>query len=1126
MLRSFCFAVAILVSVPAVAWAGATTCLTGTDPEVTGDDAEIRDARATIDAACPCATYDGTDGFGRGDYLGCVKTAMAGITTLRKPCGGTVKKIYKGSSCGRATILGARPCIYEPIGTGKLGCKIRYTNKKDGTPNDKCVSNTKYTATACDDHDFCLDAADTNDDLLIAAPGDDGQCVVATAPEGETICQELASAACSAGGPGTSGTVLVGDVLTPGMIYRGGQVVIDDTGVIVHVGCASTCTGPCATLSSTATTVTCPDGAISPGLINSHDHITFSHNDPFNDTGERYEHRHDWRLGLNGHNEIDAPGGATADQVRYAELRGLIAGTTSTVGSGGQAGLQRNLDSILQEGLSEEPVEADNFPLGDSGGTQLASGCAYGGSMVETSDIDGFDAYHAHVGEGIDAFGRNEMTCLSLAPNDIVAPQTAITGGLALTVAQMMENSSRGTALIWSPRSNIALYGNTAEPQVMRTFGMTIALGTDWMPTGSMNMLRELRCAASFDDDYLGDSFTDQELWLMATRNAADVASFAGIGTLEAGAAADIAIFDQSAGDGYAAVVHADPQDVLLVMRGGNTLYGQAPLAADLNGGSCDTTTVCDEMRNVCLQEIAHTLGSLQGSVGGVYPLFACGDPVDEPSCIPSRSVSVSGSSVYDGIPTGLDADADGVADAGDNCPGVFNPIRPVDGGAQADDDGDDVGNACDPCPADADTTDCTFDPDDLDSDGVANAMDNCPYDSNVSQADSDADLHGDACDGCPMNANPGDAPCPELVAFGPTGMYVREGDTAEPTFAEQLTVEMGEVVSGDTFVAIDSSDPGSLTVAGGGVTVLDGQSTAVVLLNGIAQSPDVTLTATFGSTVLDAHVRVLGIAEQPVLTNLSPAVTTVVSGGTRTLTVTVDIPAPPGGTVVSLALDPPGAGTIPATVTVLSNETQADFDYVDGSVVTEMIVQATLGFDSFVSEIAVVSPGGAGLVINEVDYDQIGTDSAEFFEIYNPTAGNVSLENVSAFLINGSDSMEYAEFDLTEAGFLEPGGYVIVGSSTVVPPMGVQRVDMASGVFQNGPDGVLLEYTTTATVLDSMTYEGVIAGVTEGGSGTVADSNVANGSVSRLPNGSDTNDNAADFGLTSTSTPGAANVP
>jgi hypothetical protein len=59
----------------------------------------------------------------------------------------------------------------------------------------------------------------------------------------------------------------------------------------------------------------------------------------------------------------------------------------------------------------------------------------------------------------------------------------------------------------------------------------------------------------------------------------------------------------------------------------------------------------------------------------------------------------VNGSTVYTGDPSPGDADGDGVPDAMDDCPQVWNPVRPVDNGRQADADGDGIGDECDPCP-------------------------------------------------------------------------------------------------------------------------------------------------------------------------------------------------------------------------------------------------------------------------------------------------------------------------------------------------------------------------------------------------------------------------------------------
>ncbi len=83
------------------------------------------------------------------------------------------------------------------------------------------------------------------------------------------------------------------------------------------------------------------------------------------------------------------------------------------------------------------------------------------------------------------------------------------------------------------------------------------------------------------------------------------------------------------------------------------------------------------------------------------------------------------------------DWDGDGVAAHSDNCDAAQNPT-------QADSDGDKIGNACDPTPTTATNGD------DHDLDVYRNAADNCPTVANSTQADDDNDGIGDACDPAP----------------------------------------------------------------------------------------------------------------------------------------------------------------------------------------------------------------------------------------------------------------------------------------------------------------------------------------------------------------------------------------
>lgn len=81
---------------------------------------------------------------------------------------------------------------------------------------------------------------------------------------------------------------------------------------------------------------------------------------------------------------------------------------------------------------------------------------------------------------------------------------------------------------IWSPRSNVELYGDTANAAAAKAAGVTMALAPDWSPTGSDGLVGELNYASMWNQTQRPPPFTKRELVLMATSNAAKLVNLAG----------------------------------------------------------------------------------------------------------------------------------------------------------------------------------------------------------------------------------------------------------------------------------------------------------------------------------------------------------------------------------------------------------------------------------------------------------------------------------------------------------------------------------------------------------------------------------------------------------------------
>jgi hypothetical protein len=182
--------------------------------------------------------------------------------------------------------------------------------------------------------------------------------------------------------------------------------------------------------------------------------------------------------------------------------------------------------------------------------------------------------------------------------------------------------------------------------------------------------------------------------------------------------------------------------------------------------------------------------------------------------------------------------------------------------------------------------------------------------------------------------------------------------------------------------------------------------------------------------------------------------------------------------------------------------------------------ILASVGPGSVVIEPSVI----ASLVINEIDYDQPGTDDAEFIEIKNVSDQSINLDLYAIELVNGNGggAAVYQTIDLPNVDLATDGYYVVCGDAANVTNCDLD-VSTNTNLIQNDTDAVAI--VLSDTVIDTVSYEGDTgAPYTETAGVTPGDNNDDDAiGLSRFPDGIDTDHNDNDFSLRCI-TPGETN--
>lgn len=361
------------------------------------------------------------------------------------------------------------------------------------------------------------------------------------------------------------------------------------------------------------------EGTIFPGLIELHNHLSYNALPAWSPVPKCFDNRGQWPNHADYRPLVSGPMTVVgqykdghgkypllAPLVRYVECKCLLGGVTTSQGVklSSNAGVQRfyrgivrNVEQTDDVGLPEAQARIPDFAAKDA---------AHFLTRLKAED----SCFLLHLSEGVTdpakplSEARKHFLALEIAENKWALDKT-FTGihAAGLLPADFDVLASHESSIVWSPLSNLLLYGGTARVDAAKNAGVLIGLGSDWSPTGSKNLLGELKVAWLYNRKNLNGLFKAREIVAMATRDAARILKWDKVlGSIKAGARADLLVIDSMATDPYKALLKARETDIRLVMINGIARYGWPDIMTKLAPNN-QTTKVGGQTRCLFLEQ-------------------------------------------------------------------------------------------------------------------------------------------------------------------------------------------------------------------------------------------------------------------------------------------------------------------------------------------------------------------------------------------------------------------------------------------------------------------------------------------------------------------------------------------
>lgn len=388
-----------------------------------------------------------------------------------------------------------------------------------------------------------------------------------------------------AAAPSAPPLVLLGDVVTmDGEPIRSGAVYLR-AGEIVAVQRADV---PAPAGFETARRVE-TGGAIYPGLADLHNHLVYNALSLWWPRQARVN-RSQWLRDPEYKRLVSLPMDVVAGRqdllralIRYVEVKLLLGGVTS-----GQGMVSKYRGGANFRGLVRNFEQSDDDTLGSIRHkiTDLNSG----GIDAFRTVLGTGSRFFFHLAEGTNERARNQFVMLE--DNDLVADNLVGVHSLGLRAADLAALASVGAAVVWSPFSNSILYGRTIRPRELLDSGVRFGLGSDWTPSGSRNILQEMKIAA-LTAEAAAVELPARALAEAATVNSLDIAGWGDrLGKLRQGYYADLLVLDKRKDDLYENLVAATEREVALVIVAGHPRHGDRALMAQAGIGAAQLEAI------------------------------------------------------------------------------------------------------------------------------------------------------------------------------------------------------------------------------------------------------------------------------------------------------------------------------------------------------------------------------------------------------------------------------------------------------------------------------------------------------------------------------------------------------